>query len=255
MRKNLVGFGDLHEMGTYGATRGSHAFDACVNAVQLMHAGRRVSVKRLTRGHSRHGEVVTSVEDNTDRPSASMALVSVLGTAVGSAVWTALLGADAESLEVRTYPDIHYYNARTRGVSFQVDPTTSRVLTIDVYNAQPRWGTYAAYPILIRYWTENTHERHLEITPTTKAIDLVQALGEPTRKGGAEAGGPTARALGPAMWTEWALAVDMPSVGRTTLYLLAEYAGEAARACDRWEPGRGSESVWATLALSLVPPP
>ncbi|WFC93775.1 hypothetical protein MBRA1_000398 [Malassezia brasiliensis] len=183
-----------------------------------------------------------------------MALVSVLGTAVGSDAWTALLGADAKSLEVRTYPDINYYNARTRGVSFQVDPATSRVVTIDVYNAQPRWGTYTAYPILIRYWTDDTHERHLAIMSTTKAIDLVQALGEPSRKGGAEAGGPTARALGPAMWTEWALAVDVPAIGRTTLYLMAEYAGEAARARDRWEPGRGSEATWATLAISLVPP-
>lgn len=184
-----------------------------------------------------------------------MDLVSVLDTAVGSNAWTALLGADADSLELRTYPDTHYYNARTRGVSFQVNPETSRVVTIDVYNAQPRWGTYTSYPIAIHYWADDTHERHLDITPTTKAIDLVQALGEPSRKGGAEAGGPTARALGPAMWTEWALSVDVPAVGRTTLYLLAEYAGEAARARDRWEPGRGSEATWATLALSLVPPP
>ncbi|PKI84150.1 hypothetical protein MVES1_002246 [Malassezia vespertilionis] len=177
-------------------------------------------------------------------------LLRVLGCAVGSQAWAralAALGSDDE-IEFNAYSDMHYYNARSKGVSFQVEPVAEagKVLTVDLYNKQPKWGTLTL-PIKI-IWEEHT----FVLEAATTALDMVRAFGEPTRKGGGDAGGTTAKALGPAMWLEWALAAPQ-GVDAPTLYVLAEYGGEPARAKDRWEAGRGSSAVWATLALSIVP--
>ncbi|WFD42498.1 hypothetical protein MPSI1_001143 [Malassezia psittaci] len=179
-------------------------------------------------------------------------LVNVLGTVVGSSQWTELLGSDAESVEICEYSDMHYYNVRPRGISFQVEPTTKEIQTIDLYHQQRRWGEWPKYPICIDFVRDENHDT-LEITPHTTALQLVEKLGEPLRKGGAEAGGPTARALGPAMWTEWCIEARRSSSERIALYIMVEYAGEAARAPDRWEKGRGSEAPWAAIAISCKP--
>lgn len=180
-------------------------------------------------------------------------LLEWLGQAVSSPAWQAYVSE--KSVEQRSYPDICYYNIRQDGVSFQVDPATQKILTIDLYNSQARWGAFPHYPLEITIRGSNGATFVLPITPTTTAIELVRTLGEPSRKGGGDAGGTTARALGPAMWTEWACLSKIGlSDSLTPLYLLAEYGGEAARAKDRWEPGRGSEARWATIALSIVPP-
>lgn len=178
--------------------------------------------------------------------------LALLGTKVGSAAWQAFLAGEDDRVEVRRYPDTYYYNLRPRGISFQVDPATSTISTIDLYNAQARWGSYDQYPVEIPIVTDHQNKQVVQITPETTAIELVRAFGEPTRKGGAEAGGPTTRALGPAMWTEWKVSAAMGTSQPASLYVLAEYAGEAARAPDRWERGRGSDARWATIALSIV---
>ena len=176
-------------------------------------------------------------------------LINFLGTVVGSSQWTKLLGSDAESVEICKYPDMHYYNVRPKGISFQVEPTSKKIQTIDLYHQQRRWGEWPTYPICIDFIRDEKNDT-LTITPDTTALQLVQKLGEPLRKGGAEAGGPTARALGPAMWTEWCIEASQMSSERNTIYIMVEYAGEAARAPDRWERGRGSEAPWATIAIS-----
>lgn len=125
-------------------------------------------------------------------------LVAQLGVRVESPEWS-ILTKDG-NIEHCAYPDMHYYNSRKLGISYQVKPTgtyASRIVSIDIYNGQPRWGTYPDYPILLNYNTTNG-TRGLSIEPHTTALDFVLALGEPTRKGGGEAGGATARALGPA---------------------------------------------------------
>lgn len=179
-------------------------------------------------------------------------IVRLLGTAVGSVAWQAFV-ASAGAIEHKTYSDMHYYNVRQEAFSLQVDPASSRVVTIDVYNAQARWGVYPAYPIEITLRLEGK-EADMVITPATSALEMVRTLGEPHRKGGGDAGGTTAKALGPAAWLEWVVEGRVGSTATwTTLYIMAEYAGEAARAKDRWEPGRTSASHWATIALSLKP--
>lgn len=176
-------------------------------------------------------------------------LVAQLGVRVESPEWS-ILTKDG-NIEHCAYPDMHYYNSRKLGISYQVKPTgtyASRIVSIDIYNGQPRWGTYPDYPILLNYNTTNG-TRGLSIEPHTTALDFVLALGEPTRKGGGEAGGATARALGPALWMEWTLTTSY-----TPLYLMAEFRGKSARAPDRWELGRGSCATWATITLSILPP-
>lgn len=200
------------------------------------------------------GDRDPDVEGNTrSAEPRTMALLTLLGAKVDSDAWRILLKKEEHAPEVRKYTDMHYYNLRRKGVSLQVKPDTSQVVTIDLYNAQARWGSFDEYPLRIPFWNQERKECLLTLQPETTALELVRTLGEPSRKGGAEAGGPTARALGPAMWTEWTLETRLPATTQTTLYILAEYAGEAARAKDRWEPGRGSTTTWATIAISIEP--
>ncbi|WFD31384.1 hypothetical protein MSPP1_002419 [Malassezia sp. CBS 17886] len=180
-------------------------------------------------------------------------LAQLLGCTQDSPTWqeaTHHLDADPGAWDTRAYSDVHFWNLRKCGVSFQFVPTppTPTLVTIDVYNSQPGWGPYPGYPIMIPHVNEQGAVVHFTLQPSNTAKNFVMALGEPQRKGGGEAGGPTAKALGPGMWLEWSLP---QAHGRTPLYMLVEFGGEAARAKDRWELGRGDTAEWATVAVSI----
>lgn len=144
--------------------------------------------------------------------------------------------------EKKEYPDVHFYSIRSKAISFQwtpePDPSHSQLVAIDVYNGHTKWGVYPHYPIDI-----SNGEKRLSIHPTTKALEFVQVLGEPTRKGGGASMG------GPAMWMEWTC-----SLAGSPVYIQVEFAGTLARSADRWERGQGTEAVWGTVTLSMLPP-
>lgn len=148
-----------------------------------------------------------------------------------------------EGSDTKEYSDMHFHNFRSRALSFQWTPPSvgspSRLVAIDIYNGHKQWGHYPFFPIVL-----SQGEKVFHVQPTTKALEFVQVMGEPKRKGGG------AMLAGPAMWMEWELSRG-PS--KSKLYVQVEFAGEAARSPDRWEPGRGSEATWGTMTLSLLP--
>lgn len=180
-------------------------------------------------------------------------LQSLLGCTLGSPEWDSYIGS--KQMEINTYPDIHFYNSRAEALSFQFLPdnqtSDGTLVTIDVYNGQRKWGQYPNFPIVIS-WLSGDDAKTFHVTDSTRAIDLVEQFGEPVRKGGGGGSGLSGKAFGPALWMEWCLDTPLPSTPK--IYLLVEMGGEAARAPDRWESGRGSHAVWATLSLSTQPP-
>ena len=176
-----------------------------------------------------------------DRP---LCLTELLGITRDEPLWH--LWRNQHELEKKEYSDVHFYSIRPKGISFQwtpqPDPSRSKLLAIDIYNGHQKWGPYPYYPIIIYHG-----EKYLEVQPTTKALEFVQALGEPKRKGGG------ALTAGPAMWMEWELLSAQPE-SMSRLFVQVEFAGESARSPDRWEPGRGTEAVWGIMTLSNAPP-
>ena len=181
-------------------------------------------------------------------------LQRLLGCTTESDAWRAYVrehgGGDPRSLEVKQYPDMHYYNLRERGVSFQFEPHSRKLVTLDVYNAQPRWGRYPSFPEPIQL-----QEREVQVTPELTGIDFVHWLGEPARKGGAhqtgQAGG---AAAGPAAWMEWACTAPAWMQGTAELvYVQVELAtAGAGPAAVGWGVSVG-RCRWAVLTLSIRP--
>lgn len=171
-------------------------------------------------------------------------LAPLLGITRDDHVWNAWKNND--DLEVKEYSDVHFYSIRSMGISFQwtpqQDPSRSRLMAIDIYNGHQKWGAYPYYPIVIKY-----EGRSFKVQPTTKALEFVQALGEPKRKGGG------ALTSGPAMWMEWEFA-SAQTLSKSALYIQVEFAGESARSPDRWELGRGTKAVWGIMTLTILPP-
>ena len=181
-------------------------------------------------------------------------LQRLLGCTTESDAWRAYVsehgGGDPRSLEVKKYPDMHYYNLRERGVSFQFEPQSHKLVTLDVYNAQPRWGRYPSFPEPIQL-----QEREVQVTPELTGIDFVQWLGEPARKGGAhQTGQGGGAAAGPAAWREWACTAPAWMQGTAErVYVQVELAtAGAGPAAVGWDVSVG-RCRWAVLTLSIRP--
>lgn len=170
-------------------------------------------------------------------------LQELLGGAQAGEAWRAHVdqatGDEPSRIECREYPDTTYINMRWRGTSYQF--TNGTLHTIDVYNAQRGWAPYPDFPLEIGW----SGERSVRITPETTGIDLVRALGEPSRKGGSNNAAAPIAGHGPSAWLEWALQDD--------LFLMVELAGKQARAPVGWDSSVGAQP-WAVLTLSNIPP-
>lgn len=156
--------------------------------------------------------------------------------------------------EVKTYPDAVYFNYYTLGISFLFVPSTGRTKMpldyetlsldgIDIYNtskeAKPSKGkTYSRFPLLpVKLTASPEHNsdstsNQFELKSQTTGQDLVQALGEPARKGGGA--GPSSGSI--SIWCEW-----------SKLGVMVEFGGDEARGPQAWE--RGKDATWKVVTL------
>ncbi|KAF8520154.1 hypothetical protein BU17DRAFT_46938 [Hysterangium stoloniferum] len=163
--------------------------------------------------------------------------------------------------EIKSYPDAVYFNYYPLGISLmfiphkgsttkgQLDHATLSLDSIDVYNvsndaASTKGEKYAPCPLLpLDIPLLNGSEENTDTTPQSAVVtaasngrDLVQALGEPTRKGGGA--GPSSGSI--SIWCEW-----------SKHGIMVEFGGDEARGPQAWE--RGKDAVWKIITLFKPP--
>ncbi|KZT05984.1 uncharacterized protein LAESUDRAFT_726554 [Laetiporus sulphureus 93-53] len=173
--------------------------------------------------------------------------------------------------EVKSYPDVVYFNYYVLGLSLMFKPINGYkpktgllrdqlkdvdvvVDGIDIYNVpKPKTGsaseskfksTYASCPISPVVLTlshgstnKNAEPRpsHFEVKPETTGKEFVETMGEPDRKGGGA--GPSSGSIG--IWCEW-----------SKDGVMVEFGGDESRGPQAWE--RGKDAVWKII--SIFPP-
>ncbi|KAJ4485969.1 hypothetical protein J3R30DRAFT_1427467 [Lentinula aciculospora] len=172
--------------------------------------------------------------------------------------------------DIKSYPDVVYYNFHHLGLSLLFKPTDGykprigsirseltedklvlesidiynvlRVSTSDVKGSQKRTETaFAAYPISPVFLNvppieeEGISPPHsIQITRGSTGKDFVQDLGEPDRKGGGS--GPSSGSIG--IWCEW-----------KKHGVLVEFGGVEAIGPQAWE--RGKDAVWRVVTIFM----
>ncbi|KAG9314245.1 hypothetical protein JVU11DRAFT_5032 [Chiua virens] len=160
--------------------------------------------------------------------------------------------------DVKSYPNIVYFNYLTLGVSFQFTPQNGykpatgstreqlkdddlRLEAVDIYNvpdangparsAEPAFSTYPHLPIELHLAGGNV----ITVAKDTTGKDFVKWLGEPSRKGGGA--GPSSGSI--HIWCEWSLQG-----------LMVEFGGNDARGPQAWE--RGGDAAWRVATVFEV---
>lgn len=181
---------------------------------------------------------------------------------------SALSSSQPSAPEIKSYPDVVYFNYYSFGLSLLFAPINgykpqskaSRqdlqdvhlVLDgIDIYNnvstkqsddgkiGSLSFVYYSPYPITpitipISSDTEQDTPRpsFLQVTQNMTGKDFVAALGEPDRKGGGS--GPSSGSIG--IWVEW-----------TRDGLMVEFGGDNSRGPQAWE--RGKDALWRVISV------
>jgi len=174
----------------------------------------------------------------------------------------------ASSPDIKSYPDVVYFNFYPLGISLLFVPTNGYkpkgglglndlqqedliLDSIDIYNvpkAQANDGdeskslrselaftTFPVSPITLPITAKSEDGRPLgrppciDVTPESTGKDLVQALGEPDRKGGGA--GPSSGSIN--IWCEW-----------SKDGLMVEFGGVQAKAWDT-----GKDAAWKVITL------
>jgi hypothetical protein len=180
-------------------------------------------------------------------------LHNLLGSQPGSTrlqCWLSSLANDIKEspleLEIKAYPGIVYHNYPCLGLSLEYVQTkadrASEELLLDaihIYNRQRDHGeilskTFSRYPALpiTLLRNEDPNQPTIKVTVGMTGKEYVEALGEPTRKGGGH--GPSSGSIN--MWCEW-----------TSLGIMVEFGGTEARGPDAWD--RGGNAVWEELTI------
>lgn len=168
--------------------------------------------------------------------------------------------------DIKSYPDAVYFNYYTLGISLLFIPVNGYkpktglqretlkeddlVLDgLDLFNTLPstdkpakstatEYSTFPISPITISVSpkTKDDKERATSVSflPSTTGKDLVEALGEPERKGG----GSSPASGGMGIWLDWA------KDG-----LMVELGGEESRGPKAWETGK--DAVWRVISISV----
>ncbi|KAH7885914.1 hypothetical protein F5I97DRAFT_1172009 [Phlebopus sp. FC_14] len=167
--------------------------------------------------------------------------------------------------EVKSYPDVVYFNYHKLGLSLQFSPRNgykpARGLRreelrdeglvldgIDIYNipegratkpggtssrsAEVAFSTHPRSPLVIPVETVSSGRSVIHVAANTTGKELVGWLGEPSRKGGGA--GPSSGSIG--IWCEWSKAG-----------MMIEFGGEEARGAQAWE--RGKDAVWKVITI------
>lgn len=153
--------------------------------------------------------------------------------------------------DIKSYPDIVYFNYLSLGVSFQFTPRNGykpatglrreqlrdddlQLEAVDIYNVngparstEPAFSTYPHLPV----------ELHLigatvTVAKDTTGREFVGWLGEPSRKGGGT--GPSSGSI--HIWCEW-----------SQQGIMVEFGGSDARGPQAWE--RGADAVWSVVTV------
>lgn len=169
--------------------------------------------------------------------------------------------------DVKSYADAVYFNYYSLGISLLFAPVNGYqpktglkrealkdvdlVLEgLDIFNTPPSTNKaaksattteYSAYPVLpftisVSPTTKDGKERAASITflPSTTGKDIVEALGEPERKGGGS--GPASGGMG--IWMDW-----------SKDGIMVELGGEESRGPKAWETGK--DAVWRVISISV----
>jgi hypothetical protein len=165
--------------------------------------------------------------------------------------------------EIKSYPDVVYFNYYSLGLSLLFIPingynpsTVSRqdltllVLDgIDIYNnlcaddsdaktasRSPAYSSYPITPIVLTVSPEGKERTPrasgLAVTRNMTGKEFVEALGEPDRKGGGS--GPSSGSIG--IWVEW-----------TRDGLMVEFGGDDSRGPHAWE--KGKDAPWRVISV------
>lgn len=182
---------------------------------------------------------------------------------------SAVANPRAASPEIKSYPDVVYFNYFPLGLSLLFKPINSYkprtglsrgdlndgdlvVDGIDIYNVpKPSPGgasksklQYTSYPIsplniaLSRAPAGddlNPRPTLISIAPDTTGKAFVETMGEPDRKGGGA--GPSSGSI--AIWCEW-----------SKDGVMVEFGGDESRGPQAWE--RGKDAIWKII--SVFPP-
>jgi len=169
-------------------------------------------------------------------------------------------GMAVPEADVKPYPDAAYFNYYTLGLSLLFTPVAPykpsikgpleygnlSLDSVDVFNPangtpSSRGKTYSRFPFLPLAISGSSElaetdriatQTCFELNAETTGKDLVQSLGEPTRKGGGA--GPSSGSIG--IWCEWA-----------KHGIMVEFGGDEARGPQAWE--RGKDAVWKVLTV------
>ncbi|KAG8817561.1 hypothetical protein FRC17_011175 [Serendipita sp. 399] len=151
---------------------------------------------------------------------------------------------------IKIYSDAVYANYFDLGMSIMYSPKSGyrpkagaalayerlEACRIDLYNSQEQgsrsqtYSTFVHLPFAVR----GLEDRSLQLEKDTTGKDVVDALGEPSRKGGGD--GPAGGSIG--IWCEW-----------TSLGLMFEFESRGPQA---WE--KGKDSRWTVLTPSAQRP-
>ena len=167
--------------------------------------------------------------------------------------------ADVLVPEVKVYPDMVYFNYYRLGISLQFAPQRGykpmsgqkreqlkdehlRLEGIDMYNAnikpvsssQSTFSSYPSLPLEISLDADGQDSRPsaIIVAENTTGKELVNWLGEPSRKGGGT--GPLSGSIN--IWCEW-----------SKDGLMVEFGGEESRGPQAWE--RGKDAVWRVITV------
>jgi len=180
-----------------------------------------------------------------------MSLRDLLGSLAGCDKvqhWLVTLAPEVCALqpEVKAYNAVVYHNYPTLGVSLEFTQTSNKggdhertsLEAIHIYNRHEQhqkyttsFSSFPRFPIILPQ-VEESSAPALVLDAATTAKDLVQALGEPTRKGGGN--GPTSGSIN--IWCEWA-----------NCGVMVEFGGLESRGQDAWD--RGRDAIWKELII------
>ncbi|GAA5836508.1 hypothetical protein JCM11251_007097 [Rhodosporidiobolus azoricus] len=118
--------------------------------------------------------------------------------------------------------------------------SAARAASTSAKQKDPEYKPFPAYPILLP--TSASSPSSFALSPSTTGAQLVEALGEPARKGG---GG-----VGMGVWTEWVFSLHGEGGERKEGQKVAVMVEWASSGLGAWE--KGGESGWRVLSVYSV---
>lgn len=190
-----------------------------------------------------------------------------------------ICGFEPVRLEYKEMGGVLYASVKDVGISFQFERSSARsndqiddwkCKAIDLFNSPygKGWQTFIGLPFeLNKCCATHPSSQDLRFSADTLGKEIVNALGEPDRKGGGETlKGGGASGFGPGAFMEYKqvkVYLDQgditgskdPSSLTTNHYrmvdLLVELAGQEARGAHRWEKSKGGSAPWGVITFSL----